>query len=144
MRLPVVRYSYRAEPLPESGFRDLSGEMRRIHSELAPDDTPGEYRTGYVELGEFIPCAPESIQQCMDELNQAAGAHPWMLFFQILTIHPFNNGNRRVASQLLGIDVKAYQTDHAEHYLSALHKARFEGSFGDWMDICQGVKLSPG
>ena len=136
MRLPEILYSYRPVPLPESGEWNLSEQVKQIHFDLNPDDTPGEYRTGYIHLDSYIPCAPESIEGCMAELDRAAGAHPWMVFFQLLTIHPFNNGNRRVASKLLGIDVLAYQTEHAEQYLAALHQARFEGEFGDWMEIC--------
>tara|TARA_R110002096_G_scaffold73793_6_gene174981 strand:- start:906 stop:2099 length:1194 start_codon:yes stop_codon:yes gene_type:complete len=66
---------------------------------------PGAYRTGYVQVGLHIPVSPDAIQRFLDRFHDAygrlgkasaiigaAGAH-----HRLLWIHPFADGNGRVA-----------------------------------------------
>ncbi|WP_417488011.1 Fic family protein [Maricaulis sp.] len=66
---------------------------------------PGEYRTGYVQVGRHVPVSPGAIPRFMDRFDRAygalgkssaiiaaAGAH-----HRLLWIHPFADGNGRVA-----------------------------------------------
>lgn len=88
------------ELLPESLLWAENPETREKEKVI-----PGEYRTGYVKVGAHIPVNAGAIPRFMERFNQAygrlgksnaiigaAGAH-----HRLLWIHPFADGNGRVA-----------------------------------------------
>lgn len=78
---------------------------------------PGEYRNHYVKVGHLVPVAPEAIGRFMEEFSRqyhlkrygriekliavAASHH------RLMWIHPFSDGNGRVARLFSGVALKA-------------------------------------
>jgi len=79
--------------------------VENVESGVCEHVVPGEFRTGYVEVGRHIPISPGAIPRFMetfddyfrklgksDRIISVAGAH-----HRFLWIHPFLDGNGRVA-----------------------------------------------
>ncbi|MCP4217200.1 MAG: Fic family protein [bacterium] len=103
-------------------------DIKQIHQLVLKDSDPGnagKYRTGEVRISgsKFTPPGPEAVPADMDEFNQwltsldysnknighidgllnAAAAHTWLVY-----IHPFVDGNGRVARLLMNLLLMKY------------------------------------
>lgn len=99
-----VLQAYVPDALPATGDLNIIKIIKRLKVYLNLDNTRDECRAGYVHLDEFVPCPPALIESCMDDLDldQCRDTHSFMLFYPLLTIHPFNDGNRRTSRLLHG------------------------------------------
>jgi Fic family protein len=128
-------------PLTERLIRIIHALVMRAL--LPPDEEPGAYRNqdmpelaygppaAYAVTGEmgafarWLATKPESPSYERDALVRAAAAHSWLL-----TIHPFLNGNGRVARLLLnlillkaGYPLAVIHTEDRPRYMAALEAA---------------------
>lgn len=167
----LARNHYRAIRVIEEwssrrvGQRIAEQDMRDLHAELfagVDGNIGGKYRAGRVLLAGtgFVPPAPHKVMPMLAELFDGWGIHPdsdrsWKNYtpvrsaahvhYQIAAIHPFEDGNGRVARlmmnyYLLRSDIPPciISVDRRAEYIDALCEAnqgRFDPFFG-FIDDC--------
>ena len=137
-------------PIRENDVRQLHElVLKNIH------DAAGSYRTSSVEISgsEYLPPSPESVPGEMEEFGEwisrvsvpsedefasvkglvsAAAAHTWFV-----SIHPFIDGNGRVARLLMNLILMRYR------YPIGIVSKEDRNRYYDALEISQGSDLTP-
>lgn len=104
------------------GSRLVSDIARNVHAYIFRDQ--GSYRNVMVRVGNHIPPAPEIVPDLMKELDEQYKGKPMSItlckdwYKDMLTIHPFEDGNGRTAGVILA--VYSHCLDPDKGWLTAL------------------------
>ncbi|MDD4076909.1 MAG: Fic family protein [Bacilli bacterium] len=140
-----------------------SAYLKKLHSQMITEEArhPGQYRTGYNMLysyyrhNRFNPPLDEEIESSMNSLeeyiNQTNNTNylikAALIHYQFTTIHPFVDGNSRLARLLNMLYLKRnnpfglycfylsyYILAHLNEYYQALTEVRTHGNYQGWVE----------
>jgi len=159
--LDAVRWIRQKEKQKTITEKDIL-HLHKIIGENAVDGSPvGQYRKVQVYVGDHIPPAHSKVSPLMKEFvnwlnSDAQKYHPVvssaMAHFEIATIHPFRDGNGRVARALASWELyrRGFDTLHIftlddillenrQLYYLQLSRGRKPGGIADWIEYISDI-----
>jgi len=130
-------------------------KLKRIHYLIFQETEPekaGKYREGEMKVGDFSPPSPASVPSLMEDLclwlnlPQTKKRHPVevaaLAYYQLMNIHPFHDGNGRVAHFLYNLYLLSYNypfTDIPDGWKVELYKSLRSADEGDFEPIIRFI-----
>lgn len=128
-----------------------------LHGPARPDtEAVGEFRSGYVHLGEFVPPPPERVDLLVENLLkfvEDGGSYHYLVdlalaHYQFETVHPYEDGNGRLGRLLVTLQLydlgaiakpyvypSAYVNRHKNEYVERLQGVRNHGDWVAWIQF---------
>jgi Fic family protein len=129
-------------------------EMLLQGSARADTDDVGQFRSGYVRLGDFIPPASSQIELLVSDMQkyiQNEGQYHDLIdialyHYQFETVHPYKDGNGRLGRLLITLQLydkgyllepyfypSAYFNRYKSEYVDRLQAVRYNGDWEGWI-----------
>lgn len=140
--------------------------IRSIHATLmagvrGKDKSPGEYRTGQVQIGSnarYVPPPPNEVERLMDNLTEFANSvderfnplvKAFIAHYQFEAIHPFSDGNGRIGRALLSMMIYKWHghvqpwlylspffEKYKDEYVRNMFRISTSGDWLSWIEFC--------
>jgi len=148
-----------SQPLSHHTIRSIHATLMK--GERGKDKSPGEYRSGQVQIGSnarYVPPPAHEVSHLMDNLITFAndandGINPlvkaFILHYQFEAIHPFVDGNGRIGRALLSMMIYKWH-DHShpwlylspfferyrDEYVRNMFRISTSGDWNSWIEFC--------